>query len=770
MTQESPLLSSQGMTVSQAFEEYIESQKLQKEGKRQEWKSEKKYRTTLELLKRIGKEVGIDMDSTPFHEFNTVENIEKIMTFEPLLKGEKIGDMRFGSTNVRGIGNHLSTVFNAFSGRNSLSEFNKAALGRPNPFAGQKGVKAPFKTIGFPLTVRDDSFILAVPPNNVILEAYKRSFDEIEDLEVRGKNQKIPAKTIKAYMMLHLSTGMRQPDLQNLSTIINPTAEDVEKDLKKTFLRDADKVLIIRNAKTNQIMNFGLNPMLYSVLKDAAESSIDSDLVFPNANKISEYYQDIVFKNLQEVSGLKNPIQKDVKGTLQPHPFGHQAIRKIVFSIIERTPESEGGGLRNADAAIQHIERGQQTEGERRYATNILAFQDSPATRGQSVFTTSFLGESTTPAQFLIRQGFNEQSFPREIYDLSNRGDVTNLSSRQSASFIESQLFKTNLEQDESLSDASRRKIFEEFGSFSNAQELYDLDRRTIEQDYNKYVKSLTDAGSEDIATEERYYDLVKKGKLPKFEPPEVDVPFTQSQSPSLPEQIEDLNLPSREASFTDTSLPEGIEPTVEEQRRKSSDVLRQMREGAVDFVKDKGPKAVVGLATGGLGLLANVADAAADVALSPTEVGYGGLDPTEKIMGTPTSDISDTELLERMQGAASQRLSPDMAKRTTALADIEANREGLAARAFDAPSRMMAEQADLTELDYTTPELERMRLAETLQDVDTSEAFTEQAKRARVAAQAARLFNKGGEDEGEPLIDEGEPLIIDINRFAGYE
>ena len=75
MTQESPLLSSQGMTVSQAFEEYIESQKLQKEGKRQEWKSEKKYRTTLELLKRIGKEVGIDMDSTPFHEFNTVENI-----------------------------------------------------------------------------------------------------------------------------------------------------------------------------------------------------------------------------------------------------------------------------------------------------------------------------------------------------------------------------------------------------------------------------------------------------------------------------------------------------------------------------------------------------------------------------------------------------------------------------------------------------------------------------------------------------------------------
>jgi hypothetical protein len=97
------------------------------------------------------------------------------------------------------------------------------------------------------------------------------------------------------------------------------------------------------------------------------------------------------------------------------------------------------------------------------------------------------------------------------------------------------------------------------------------------------------------------------------------------------------------------------------------------------------------------------------------------------------------------MQGAASQRLSSDIAKRTTGLADIEANREGFVARAFDAPSRMKAEQANLTELDYTTPELERMRIAKTLQDVDidASEIDSMEARKARMAAQAAQIFNR---------------------------
>tara|TARA_R100000664_G_scaffold10810_2_gene17773 strand:+ start:2343 stop:4820 length:2478 start_codon:yes stop_codon:yes gene_type:complete len=231
----------------------------------------------------------------------------------------------------------------------------------------------------------------------------------------------------------------------------------------------------------------------------------------------------------------------------------------------------------------------------------------------------------------------------------------------------------------------------------------------------------------------------------------ELETPEAPSKPSVMPEPV--VTSPESDFDFTDTPQ-EDIPQTAQDARRQASEFFEDEQQKRDIFRRTGKGLTKLGLGAlfgGGAGFLATTADAAIDVALSPTEIGYGGLDPTEEIMGTPTSDISDTKLLERMQAASSQRLSPDMAERTTALADIEANREGLAARAFDAPSRMRAEQADLTELDYTTPELERMRLAETLQDVDTSEAFTEQARKARIAAEAAQLFNKGGEDEGEP-------------------
>jgi len=533
-------------------------------------------------------------------------------------------------------------------------------------------------------------------------------------------------------MLLHLSTGMRQPDLQNLSTIINPTAEDVERDLKKTFLRDADKVLIIRNAKTNQIMNFGLNPMLYSALKDAAESSIDSELVFPNANRIAEYYQDIVFKNLQEVTGLENPIQKDVKGTLQPHPFGHQAIRKIVFSIIERTPEAEGGGLRNADAAIQHIERGQQTEGERRYTTNILGdFQDSPATRGQTVFTSSFLGEDLTPAGFLVNQGFNELSFPEGIFILSNESDVGRLGSRQSANFIESQKFKALLEHDDTLSSKSKIKIFEQFGKFSNAQQLYELDRKRIEADFGKYSKSLEDAGSSDIVDQENFYDSVKSDRLKTFEPVH-DEPFIQAKPPSVSEQAEELQLPSREGAFTDTSRQEGSsQPTIEDQRKRSSNILKEMREGAGDILKRHGPRMLVG----GTSLLGAMASGI-DYAFSDTPL-LDEIDPADYVRKMDRSDMSDEELFSRVKVAETMRESGDVAERTLGLAELQAALEkgNFETKAFDPRYHREATESKFTELDTTNPALERRRLAKTLQDLDTSEVDTEYARGSRISA-----------------------------------
>ena len=123
-----------------------------------------------------------------------------------------------------------------------------------------------------------------------------------------------------------------------------------------------------------------------------------------------------------------------------------------------------------------------------------------------------------------------------------------------------------------------------------------------------------------------------------------------------------------------------------------------------------------------------------------------------------PTSDMSDEELFERMQAASSQRLSPDMAERTTALADIEANRKGFAARAFDAPAQMRAREANLTELDYTTPEQERMQLAKTLQDVDTSEAFTQQAKDARKKAYTDKMLKAA--EERERILEQASRLF----------
>ena len=127
------------------------------------------------------------------------------------------------------------------------------------------------------------------------------------------------------------------------------------------------------------------------------------------------------------------------------------------------------------------------------------------------------------------------------------------------------------------------------------------------------------------------------------------------------------------------------------------------------------------------------------------------------------SDDMSDTELLERMQAASSQRLSTDKAERTTALADIEANRRRLEERGFSPIARQLVEQSQRDQResglgDYgETTQAESMRqLFSELQDVDTSEFRTEEAtkarkdasideriERARIAEQAAQVFNR---------------------------
>ena len=97
MAQEPFIQSPQTETsVRQAFEDYIQSKKIEAEGKGQTWAAEKKYRTSLKLIE----DAGIVLDNMSLKELNTEENIERVMTNERLLKGEKTvrGDVKFGNS------------------------------------------------------------------------------------------------------------------------------------------------------------------------------------------------------------------------------------------------------------------------------------------------------------------------------------------------------------------------------------------------------------------------------------------------------------------------------------------------------------------------------------------------------------------------------------------------------------------------------------------------------------------------------------------------
>jgi len=291
--------------------------------------------------------------------------------------------------------------------------------------------------------------------------------------------------------------------------------------------------------------------------------------------------------------------------------------------------------------------------------------------------------------------------------------------------------------------------------------------QQDLDNAFNTYKKITGVSG--DLSTESNLSNFVDNVKsvlsqseqaasVTYAQQPEAASPAMQKANAdeTLQKQLASLNIET--PSSPDTEVSETLSNS-ERMRRSGS----RLAKAAVKKIP-----AVLG---GGITLAAS----AIEESFAATPTAFSTLDPVEGIIGTPTSELSDAELFERMQDAASQRLSPDMAERTTALADIEANREGFVERVFDAPSRMKAEQANLTELDYTTPELERMRLAKTLQDVDidaseidSMEAIearkaatvNERIQRAKIAAEAAEDFNKRGE---------GKPLTIDIyNTYDG--
>tara|TARA_R100001594_G_scaffold60594_1_gene94517 strand:+ start:414 stop:2900 length:2487 start_codon:yes stop_codon:yes gene_type:complete len=357
---------------------------------------------------------------------------------------------------------------------------------------------------------------------------------------------------------------------------------------------------------------------------------------------------------------------------------------------------------------------------------------------------------------------------------------------KASADFADKESFKATIENDESLSREAKNSIIQQFGSQPDPMELYRADREAVENSYNNYEKSIIDAGGTPI-DEDDYYNSVKSERIERVEKP-VSPVLSETPQPTQPSvtptpevkpKVETPPISTEFKGFTDTSSPEsGLVP--KDQQQRVFDALKRF--GATDeqidaleklefndLVKRMGPK-VIAFLLGGAGALATIGDAVAEVALSPTELGYGGLDPAEQIRGYDRSEIDSDELVSTLQEAASQRRSPDIVDRTTALAEIEGGREALGQRAFSPIARQQAEQSrkeqmqsGLGDFGETTQAEEMRRLFGDIKDVDTSKAFTSESVRERIQSEAAEKFNRGGEEEGTPLT-------IEINRFAGYQ
>ena len=724
-------------TIEEAFESYIAGKYINDD----QWGAESEYRQSLKLIE----DSGIDVKTMKLSEFNSVDNINKIFAEnENLLAGKTTTNVmglddkpiNYNKTNVNALGNNIQTILNNLrSGEaNAFTIWNKENASVPNPLAAQLGKKnVPYPTLGFPLTDRDKKGLILLAPDDIMVKAFYNTLDSIEDVTVG--NRVIPKKVVQAHALLTFITGMRQTDTNRLLTTIDPEGFNLEEDLadtkskksnNKTFLLSDIRSLYINNKGKKTV--YGLNPFLYSILEEAAKDQEPFGArVFGTGTAVQKHYTDLFKEKLKDLLPEGSPLAVQLNdGIRKPIAFTPRLFRKFSYSFARRLymDDAGGQGMARANALIQHEGRsaqgsqgigGGKNVGEQHYFTGQMGvFQKTDATLAQEEVTDAILsqnpdGRNRTPLTFLRQLNFNPIG---RIF-----GQPSGV---------------------EKASSALTRELREELEEFvlGNFNEEQHGDILSQYNSKDEFLKELSEF------TEQRKLDgvivdpLNNTTHLQSFLDDDTPIMVRRRRSPTVPQQ----RAPSEKSQNVQEQLKKlGVdEPLPEGEELK--DLPDQTRaKNIYERVLKAGVKKIPAVLGGAVGLAAT----AIDEAFAATPTAFSSRDRAEEIMGTPTSEFSDTELFERMQAASSQRLSPDMAERTTALADIEANREGFAARAFDAPSRMKAEQADLTELDYTTPELERMRLAETLQDVDTSEAFTEQAKRARIAAQAAQLFNR---------------------------
>ena len=605
-----------GQSVRQAFEDYIQSKKRQKEAEGQKWGAESKYRTSLKLIE----DAGIVIDNMTLEQFNSEENIERVMTNERLLKGEKTlkGDRTFGTGTVRNLGNHLNTLFNNLrSGEaNALASWNAKNKGRVNPF-DDGADKIPFSTLGFDLTVRKIPGQIKTAPDAVMLKAFRDTLNDIQDVQV-GKTT-IPAKIVKAHMLMSVVTGMRSPDINNFVSQINPTQEQLEAtDSVKTFLRSDDYSMVINNK--GKLTEYALNPTLYSILSDATQSA-SGEKVFPSSGSIEKSYLDILQDKLTQ-AGYPS-VKQSVKGVFKDVPLSHNILRKFAFSFVERIPEAEGGGTSNADALIQH--KGERTIGETTYRAGTLGeFQTTKETTAQSAFLRRLLSD-ITPVEFLTQQGFNTANFVSELYDVTNESDMKSLGDKAKLTVADRAAYEVRL--DELDMDAeTKAKVQSSFPT---------------QQSFNMFMQGYSPDGDFDA-------DDVKEA-LSAQEAQRVQASQVATQ-PKIEAPVEpERDLASLKEGLTDTSS----EPTLSRQegRDKMGDFLRGLSEAA----KKTGPKLVAGAATG-LGLAATVAEEA--LAATPAAFAEAGERPApstvrqaDYLESMPVPRTSEADTPQRLMG-----------------------------------------------------------------------------------------------------------------------
>ena len=565
----------------------------------------------------------------------------------------------------------------------------------------------------------------------------------------------------KAAIMYNILIPHRTVQVSSLR--INP-----ERDAKGEILKDAtdpylegNKIVVPEEgAKKGQkrYTTIELTPFMKNFLGQIAANNPDRTYLFRDNNVNQKTFDARINNALQLPGGIGEKTQAFVdagKFTGPVNTFG--MLRKLSAMSTALYVPGSFGNLRYIMGHTNMKQVGSETGIDQQQKIHYIG--DVQEGRTDLEVMKLYEDELQKSSGASSKREFLRSTFNINEVELSDNFVETPLEAQiagktSSQSFIDRQVFAATLDNDPELSQSAKENLLERFGDKPNSIQLLENYRKEIDSSYSVYKEAVEKVGGA-VVDEDQYFDQVASGKV-DFSSVETSLPSVTDpeKTPSVKtsKAVEEIEAPLEKTpfEFTDTSGNETL--MAREKSRRASDTLQKLKEGTLSTVKRVGPKLAVGALTGGAGLLGYAADAAADVALDPTPLGFGGLDPTEKILGTPTSDISDKELFQKMQDAASQRFSPDMAERTTALADIEANREGFAARAFSPIAQQQVEQSQrdqresgLGDYGETTQAESMRRVLSDIQDVDTSEVFTEKARDARMQAQieAALLFNQ---------------------------